>query len=378
MHITHLISSMDPAAGGPPVVVQCLAQAQAAMGHQVTIASEYAGPVNATEPTMAHRVTHSTWPRVRFPIPMRRSPLPEGINILHMHGVWEPVLLAAARTARKRGIPYIIAPHGMLDPWSLRQKRWKKRLALAFGYRAMLNRSAAIHVLNHDESDLLQSLGLTAPRAIIPNGIFLDELNPPPNPARFRAVTDGPGEQPYILFLSRLHYKKGLDYLADAFAKIAGRFPNMLLVVVGPDGGAEQPFRQQIDRLGLSHRVRLPGPLFGADKWSAIAGASAFCLPSRQEGFSVAILEALACEVPVVISTECHFPEVAEVQAGRVVSLDATEIAQSLAAVLGDPTVAKGIGQAGRKLVEERFTWPSVAARSLEIYDRLASGARIG
>jgi glycosyltransferase involved in cell wall biosynthesis len=124
--------------------------------------------------------------------------------------------------------------------------------------------------------------------------------------------------------------------------------------------------------------LRMPGPLFGPDKYSAIAGAAVYCLPSRQEGFSVAILEAMACRVPVVISDACHFPEVAQVGAGRIVSLDATQIADAIDVVLSDPAQATAMGRAGRRLVEERFTWPQVATRSVDAYKRLASGQQMG
>jgi glycosyltransferase involved in cell wall biosynthesis len=371
MRITHLIASMDPSQGGPPVVVQQLGQAQANAGQNVTIASPQLVLLNdpnaANKPLAYVKLAHA-----RFSFTGGYRDLPPA-DVLHLHGVWEPVLLRAAREAKQRGTPYLVAPHGMLDPWSLAQKRWKKRFALLLGYRRMLNRASALHLLNDDESRLIDPLRLTAPRVVIPNGIARADLEITPDLARFRQHPQGPGEQPYILFLSRLHYKKGLDYLAEAFARIAPRHPGLLLVVVGPDGGAAESFRNQVHQLGLTARVRLPGPLFGADKWSAIAGARVFCLPSRQEGFSVAILEAMACRTPVVISEACHFPEVATAGAGQVVPLNSEAVAGALDAVLSDEPQAKAMGEAGRQLVQERFTWPAVAARTIEIYDRLVN-----
>ena len=383
MRITHLIASMDPAQGGPPVVVANLAEAQAALGHQVAVAAEVFRPIPlATEESAVSRRRFHELPSHSF-LDLFRGARKElaGIlqfaDVLHLHGLWEPVIYCAAREAHKRGIPYLVAPHGMLDPWSLSQKPWKKRLALALGYRHILNRSAALHVLNDDESRLMEPLGLTAPRVVIPNGIALDELRTPPDSAKFRAHAKGPGDGPYVLFLSRLHYKKGLDFLADAFARLAPRHPNLLLVVIGPDGGAEEQFRQQTTKLNLTDRLRMPGPLFGAEKWSAIAGASVFCLPSRQEGFSMAILEAMACRVPVVISDACHFPEVGQAGAGNVVPLDTLAVAEALESVLTDPVRAAAMGRAGRQLVESRFTWPQLAIRSIEIYEQLAAGRSV-
>ena len=275
MRITHIISSMDPKQGGPPVVVANLAQAQAELGHTISIGCEH--------PAANSAFAVFQLPTIRFPFPTSRCSLPD-TDVVHMHGVWEPVLPCVARESRKRGIPYLVAPHGMLDPWSLQQRRWKKQLALLFGYRRMLNRASALHVLNVDEGRLIEPLRIDAPRVVIPNGISPADLEQVPDPARFRAHPNGPGNAPYILFLSRLHYKKGLDYLADAFAVIAKQHPESVLAVVGPDGGAEAAFRNQIEKLGLTSRLRMPGPLFGADKWSAItAQACSACRAAKRD-----------------------------------------------------------------------------------------------
>jgi glycosyltransferase involved in cell wall biosynthesis len=368
MHIVHVIDTLDPAHGGPPAVAENLAKAQAALGHDVRLGIQV-GDASQVVPTV-------TLPPHSF-LHLFRRPQTEVIalvqqaDVLHLHGVWEPLLAGTARAARNAGRPYVITPHGMLDPWSLSQGKWKKRLALALGFRQMLNGAGALHVLNADEQRLLARLQLNAPCEVITNGIFLDKLDPPPNPALFRSRRPGPGDRSYILFLSRLHYKKGLDILADAFALIAAKHPNVDLVVAGPDGGEEQPFRQRIAQLGLTSRTWITGPLYGADKWSALGGANVFCLPSRQEGFSVAILEAMACSVPVVVSEDCHFPEVADFGAGMVVRLDASAVAAGLDTVLSNAAAGRAIGTAGRALVEKRFTWPKIAAQTLQMYERL-------
>jgi glycosyltransferase involved in cell wall biosynthesis len=372
MRILHVTSSLDPAQGGPPVVAINLAKAQAALGHDVRLAAErIPGEVGLPTTLLPGHGTLTLWqqPRPELLTAIKNS------DIVHMHGVWEPLLMVVAKTARQLGRPYVVTPHGMLDPWSLRQSKWKKKAALALGYRRMLNHAAMIHALNADEKRLLEPLNLASPCEIIPNGIFLDELNPPPDLTVFRQHRPGPGDRPYILFLSRLHHKKGLDYLADAFSRIVelGAYPQFDLVVAGPDDGEEQPFRQRVERLGIADRVWITGPLYGPMKWSALAGAVCFCLPSRQEGFSVAILEAMACAVPVVVSDQCHFPEIDEVDAGRIVPLEPKAIAAAIQHFLRNPVENEKRGQAGRKLVEERFTWPRVAKRSLELYSRHVS-----
>ena len=191
----------------------------------------------------------------------------------------------------------------------------------------LLNRSAFLHVLNSDEGRLLEQLRLTCPLEVIPNGVYFDEIGSASD-GDFFANTFGFSGSNVVLFLSRLHYKKGLDHLAAAFAILHQSHPEAHLVVAGPDGGAQDDFVNQVSRLRLSERVHVIGPLYGKDKYAAMRSAACFCLPSRQEGFSVAILEqVMACRLPVVISEACHFPEVAENGAGRIVALDPPAIA---------------------------------------------------
>src|SRR5690606_28191728 len=158
-------------------------------------------------------------------------------DFVHIHGIWTPMLAATAHACFRRGIHYCIAPHGMLDPWCLSQKRLKKAVALALLWKRILNRAAFIHALNRDEAELMAPLGLAAPPELIPNGIFIEEFAIMPAPGTFRAQRPELGADPYILFLSRLHYKKGLDLLAPAFAHLLERLPQARLVVAGPDDG---------------------------------------------------------------------------------------------------------------------------------------------
>jgi glycosyltransferase involved in cell wall biosynthesis len=176
-----------------------------------------------------------------------------------------------------------------------------------------------------------------------------------------------------VLFIARLHYKKGLDYLADAFVIVAPQCPELDLVVAGPDEGAKSDFEDRIRRAGLEKRVHLIGPLYGRDKFAALVDCTCFCLPSRQEGFSVAVTEAIAARAPVVISDACHFPEVAEANAGFVLPLDPREFASAIVKIASDPQLGREMGQAGRQLIETRFNWNSIAQRSIEAYQRARS-----
>jgi glycosyltransferase involved in cell wall biosynthesis len=398
MRIVHVIGSLDPTAGGPPMVVGRLAAAQAQLGVAVRIVA-YDCP-QQEQAIATCRKTIPDFDRITLAnIPMPDSAerysgklafnkvteqLHDSENVVvHVHGVWEPILRQATLAARAADVPYIIAPHGMLHPWSLSQSRWKKKLALMLGYRKMLKGAAAIHALNSDEALHIKSLGLHQTCHTIPNGVFLNEITPLPAPGSFITHMPELGGKPYILFLSRMHYKKGLDRLTDAFAMLAAKVEQLQLVIAGPDDGEQLRLRERIARHGLTSRVHLVGPLWDKSKYAAMQDAACFCLPSRQEGFSVAITEALAVGVPVVISEACCFNEVADAGAGYVIKLDDAKpqesinaLAETLQRVLeSQPNTA--MRKAGRELVKTRYTWPAIAKQSLNAYEQMIGGRHV-
>jgi len=387
--VVHLIADLDPAGGGPPVVAARLAAAQANLGCKVSILSyrtTEGGPradalmaetphgdlvehVTVDSPGRLERVTGRQAAKAFFDL------ADSGVDVLHTHGMWEPLMPACAAVARKRGIVYVVTPHGMLDPYTLSVKPTKKRVALATTHKSFLRKASFVHMLNADEASLAEPVLHGTPTRVISNGIFLEELEQTPSAGTFRSKHPELGDRPYVLFLSRLAHKKGLDYLADAFAQFHKRMPDVDLVVAGPDGGEQAPFEASIAKHGVGHRVHVVGPVYGADKYAALRDAAVFCLPSRQEGFSIAITEALAMGIPVVVTRACHFPEISEVGAGVETDLDAGQIADGLERVLLDPDRAQQMGQAGAALVRERFTWPGVARVTLECYREVLSGA---
>lgn len=388
MKIVHVITSMDPDKGGPQAVVMRLAAAQAELGHAVHVVSQADDGTCARVVALGETIPgfeqirwHLLPPPGRLEEILCRKARPLLSHVLadadqlHLHGVWEPILSCAATIARRIGLPYCVCPAGMLDSWSLAQKRWKKQLALALGCRRMLDNAAFIHALNRDEVELMQPVGLRAPAEIIPNGVFVEEFEQLPSPECFSALVSLPRGRRYVLFLSRLHYKKGLDLLAHGFQTVARHCPDVDLVVAGPDGGAEDDFRDLVRRFGLEKRVLMVGPLYGRTKLQALVSAACFCLPSRQEGFSIAITEALACGTPVVITHACHFPEVAAAGAGAVVSLDPAEIARGMIEVLSDRDAAEAMGRNGRRLVFENYTWPRIARLTASLYEAYAPPA---
>jgi glycosyltransferase involved in cell wall biosynthesis len=384
VNILHVISDLDPRAGGPPAIAIRMACAQAGLGHAVTILSQQMTPEAATRVDQAnerlpnwrdlHRVEVAPF---HFPlgVPLlsrhRREAMSSAIaaaDVVHLHSVWDPILPVAAGIARKLDKPYVVLLNGMLDPWSLNQKAIKKRVALALRYRSMLQSAAALQLGNANERDLIDPLNLTTRGQIIGNGFTPAEIDPLPERGSFRALHPQLQGKLVVLFLARLHYKKGLDFLADAFARTLRDVPHAMLVVAGPDDGARDDFEQQIARLGIADRVLLTGPLYGEARLAALADADVFVLPSRQEGFSMSVVEALACGLPCVVTDASHFPQVASHGAGEVVGLSAEAIAGGLTRLLASSTLRTRMASNAKAYAYRELTWQSVARQTLKLY----------
>ncbi len=380
MRILHVIPSLDPADGGPPQVAVRLAEAQARIGHQVGLLhiespphrrGAVAGLVDS--PPGERRSTIESVDRPRGFVARLRAwggrIASLGPQIVHIHGVWEPEIVAAARECRRHRIPYVIRTFGALNPWSLDQKRLKKRLFLKMLHGGMLRQSCFLHALNHQEAGHLEALKLGTEIEVFPNGVFLEEFAQS-DPDAARLSVPGLGASPFVLFMARLHPMKGLDLLADAFAQAARRVGAAHLVVAGPrDIGAED-FEHRIAAAGIGDRVHLVGEVAGERKLGLLQAASLFAQPSRNEGFSVSILEALASGRPVVITPECNFTQVAEHEAGLVVPFDITAVAEAIQHLLCDRESSIRMGRNARRLVERDYTWETIATQCVAAYRR--------
>lgn len=365
MKILHVIDSMDPSAGGPPQVCANIAVEQA-KSNEVHICSY-------SDNTTCEKLVEGSSVRFHqvFPLSMTEkflgtnsktvlSEIVENFDFVHIHNVWESILLSASKAAIKLNVPYCVTPHGMLDPWSLSQKRWKKQVAMRLGRAKLLENASFVHALNAKEQVGIGKLNLKCRFEIVPNGVALDQILPLFDKGPFCEKYPGLAEKPFVLFLARLHYKKGLDILAEAAGIFLEKFPKWQIVIAGPDGGAKEAFEKRIGQLQLNSQVHLLGPIYGDLKYSLVKAAEVFVLPSRQEGFSVAILEAMAAANPVVITENCNFDEVAANECGIVTALKYENIADALASLASDPGMRERLGRSGRALVERDYTWAKV------------------
>lgn len=382
MRILHLIESIDPARGGPPQVAVNLACHQALLGHEVAIATygnEAVG--DGWWPDLLARGSVSVcWLGhddmvEKLTCARATKQLVELIpayDVVHIHGVWESIKSRAARIARRVRTPYVFMPHGMLDPYCMLVRKYRKRVAMRLGVNAMLKHAAFVHVLNEEEKDGIHQLGVPCVTIVIPNGVKLDEIDAQMNLDLFPQKFPELSGTNYVLFLSRLHRKKGLDILADVAHEFLKQFPDWRFVIAGPDDGAQVDFTSRAAAHGIESKSYLIGPVYGALKYSTLANASCFCLPSRQEGFSVAILEAMASRLPVVVSENCHFGEIQDAGAGYVTPLRVEALTRALVSLAQSADRRRDMGQKGRALVEQKYTWNAVAAGLVRQYEQFA------
>ncbi|AMV35798.1 glycosyltransferase [Planctomyces sp. SH-PL62] len=296
-------------------------------------------------------------------------------DVVHMHGLWQFHSRRGAAVARSAKVPYVMAAHGMAEPWALRHKRWKKKLYLALVESRNLRRASCLHALSRPEIGHLRDLAPWTPVCFVPNGVDLAALDDLPPREALEAEHPELKDKFVLLFYGRVHAKKGLDLLADALGALARDFPQLHLLIAGKDDGALTPFSHRISELGLNDRATYVGHVSGAKSRRVWAAADAFTLPSYSEGFSMAILEALACSLPAVFTTACYFPEAAKADAAVVVEPEAEALTRALRELLErSPEERRTLGANGRRLVESEYTWEQQAAKLADVYRWLAGG----
>jgi len=270
----------------------------------------------------------------------------------------------AAQVARERHIPFIISTRGMLTPWAMRFHGFKKRLAWLLYQRCDLQYAQVLHATSRQEADELRALGLTQPVAIIPNGVSLPpEIQKP-------GLTP-PSAQPdtrTALFLSRIHPKKGLLDLVEAWHAV--KPINWRAVIAGGDeDGHQSEVQAKVGRLNLEKEFSFFGPVDDEAKWDLYRSADLFVLPTHSENFGIVIAEALACGLPVITTHGTPWEELRQCNCGWWVEIGSKPLSVALkqAVDLSDEE-RRAMGRRGRKLVEENYTWGAAANRMAAVY----------
>ena len=296
-------------------------------------------------------------------------------DVVHIHGIWQQQCLATGMLCRSLGRPYVVSTHGMLERWALQNKRVKKHLYSVLFEERNLSRAACMRALTKHEALDMRRFGIKGPIAVIPNGV---EIRADVTPGPFWTAHGDLRERRTVLFLSRIHYKKGLEVLCRAWERISRCFPEGYLVIAGPNfEGTQEAVMQLVEDLGITRTVKFVGMLRGDMKWSALAAADAFVLPSYSEGFSIATLEAMAMGLPVIVSRACYFPEISSKQCGWIVEPELEELTDALKQFFRtSPAVASRMGANGREVVRNQYSWSTIGEQMVEVYDWLLGDPR--
>lgn len=292
-------------------------------------------------------------------------------DLVHTHHRFAPLILGAEWICQLRQVPYVATPHGMLEPWALAYKAWKKRLYYRLFEQPALKRARAIHSLNATEANHIQALGFPQ-TIVVPNGIDHQHFAALPDPELFYQQFPHTRHKSLILFLGRIDRKKGLDLLAPAFAAVRDRFPETHLVIAGPDSTGYLPTVQtSLAQANCLEAVTFTGMLTGRLKHAAFAAAQLYVAPSYSEGFSLSVLEGMGAGLPCIITTGCNFPEASTAKAAWVVEPNAQAITDALIECLTQPQASQQTAERGRQLILQRYTWESITENLLQAYRSL-------
>lgn len=385
--ILHTIADVGPGSFGLGVVALHLAYQQSQLGCQTTFWSvSTADNIRWASTISGIPVDHFVSFASCGPNKLAYSPAMEQeaarsssrrFDVIHQHSLWTGISRAAVLLRKHADILVIIAPHGTLTPWALQRSRLKKRFALAFYEGENLRNASCLHAVSETEAGEIRAFGLTNPVAVIPNAVADNWRSSIGDAERFRERFHLPADRRILLFLSRITPKKGLPMLLEALHRAAVAHPEWLLVIAGADEfGHEAQVKAQVAHLNLDQTVRFVGPLLGQDKRDALAAAEFFVLPSHSEGAPMVILEALAVGVPVLATQGSPWPELQTRDCGWWTPIDSHGIYEALTdAMRSSPDRLHNMGQRGRALIDEKYSWQRVAPDSLLVYDWLLNQA---
>jgi glycosyltransferase involved in cell wall biosynthesis len=296
-------------------------------------------------------------------------------DLVHIHALFSYPSTIAMKIARTKGVPYVVQPHGLLCEWSLQQSKLKKQLYLDLVERSNLQHSCRMIVTSEMEDREVEALNLRVPRSLVPIGLAIPTANLDAR-QKLRDRLKVPLDQPIILFLSRLHPKKGLDYLIPALEKLRDQ-PFTFVVAGNGTPKYEAEIDQWIEAAGLSDRTHRPGFVSGEFKQLLLQGSDIFILTSHSENFGVVVLEAMASGLTTILTPGVALSSMLEEhQVGYVTPLEVNEIAHTLKYCLDSPQRSREIGKRARQFITQHYAWNHIANQMIETYQVTLKGYR--
>ncbi len=345
MKILHVTTGISPMSGGPTRSVKGICRALDDAGADVTL--------------LVQNGRHEFEDRGNVRVVYGRHVDVSAFDLVHVQGLWAPSLHRVMSECRRHRVPYVVSPRGMLDPWALGVKKWKKRLAMALYQKRDLKGAVAFHVTAALEEKSVRAQGLAQPCFVVPNGVTLPQTMPA------RATDD---VTKTAIFLSRLHPGKGLLTLAEAWAKV---WPSgWTMKVVGPDcNGHKADVVSRLDALGIRGQWQFVDMLNDDEKWNAYRAADLLVHPSVSENFGITIVEGLAAGIPVITTKGTPWGELETERCGWWIDIGVEPLAAALreAMALSDGE-REAMGARGRALVEAKYQWPAIGRQMLAAY----------
>lgn len=375
MKILHVIAGLDPRQGGPSAACLGAAALMARRGHDVRIVTahrsaeeESYGRGSGLE-VDSSPVDWPAWFGTSWPMRRRLRAAIAAVDVVHLHSLYLFHDWVAGDYCRRLGTPYIVRPHGTLDPYIRRRHKLRKRIAGKLFQDRVLRDACGLHYTAAEEWELARPSARNERGWIAPNGVTLEEFERLPPREALRRRYPAIGERKVVLFLGRLHLKKGLDVAIRAFAEIARERDDVFLVLAGPDDGMRADAERWIAECGIGPISLFTGMVSGEAKREVLGGSDVFLLPSMSENFGIAVIEAAASGIPVVVSDRVNlWRDFDAAGAGLVAPPTVEGFAAQLGRLLAHSELAARIARNGAELVRGKYSWDALGPLYEEMY----------
>jgi glycosyltransferase involved in cell wall biosynthesis len=388
VRVLHIVAYFAPAFtyGGPPRTVLGLCRALQKSGVDVDVFTTTANgpsdfPVSPEQGDVLEGIRVHYFAR-HFPKRFFRAPdlaaalsaCVRDYDLVHVHGLWNFTAWSAVRVVRESLVPYVVSPRGMLDSGSIAHQRWRKMLAYHLIERNNLRSASRLHATSAYELRSLEALGFADKAFELPNG--LDPPSEIPVRGSFRCRINVASSAPLITYLGRIHPGKRLDLLGDAFQRLHTHCPEARLVIAGPD---DENCRRKLHVLfqPFAGAVIWTGELGPKDKWELLHDSTVLVMCSDSESFGVAVVEAMAAGVPIVVTRTCPWQVIERAQCGFWVEQNAAAISAALDRIVRNPREAGRMGSRGAALARQQYDWSVIGAAMLERYGEILSEGRV-
>lgn len=369
MKVIHVIPSIADEASGPTYSVSSLSRATNDSGTTATVVATGESNVNQNARVL-------TFPRSPFPHRLGRSPemyhwlsgqvTSRSVDVIHNHSIWMMPNVYPGWVTRGTQVTLVVSPRGTFSKWALDRQKVLKGLFWNSLQRPAIAHARLFHATADSEHDDIRRLGFRQPVAIIPNGIDV--------PKQAERARQG-GSERTLLFLSRLHPTKGLEYLLQAWAALQHTFPKWKLRIIGP---GDPTYLRKLAALASTlrvDRVTFEGPLYGRKKNDVYHTADLFVLPTHSENFGMAVAEALAAGCPVITTKGAPWRGLIEQRAGWWVDIGVEPLQSSLEEAMSrEADALTEMGARGRHWMERDFSWDRVATQMVESYRWIREG----